>query len=151
MNSKFLFPSIAFILIAIFAIMLIVNPSYEKSLEAKYYYEMGEYKEAYELATEAFELDRYNKMASTVMAQSTISLKYVKYINQAKEYMKIINDIAKQDVVSMGDRAKIKMMSEIMVKSYVKLAPSVVTSKDLVEEAKKYHDDFEKLLEKVNR
>jgi len=151
MSNKIFFPVIAFVLIAILGITLVVNPSYERSLEAKYYYEMGEYEDAYELATEAFELDRYNRMASTIMAQSKTSLKYVKYINEAKGYMKQINDMAQNETITMAQRAKIKLMSEIMVKSYVKLAPSVITDSALVQEAKKYYDDFENLLEKVNR
>jgi tetratricopeptide (TPR) repeat protein len=138
-------------MIAILGITLVVNPSYEKSLEAKYYYETGDFKEAYELALEAFELDKYNRMASTIMAQSKTSLKYVRYIDQAKEYMSEINKMANQGSIDISQRAKIKMMSEIMIKSYVKLAPSVITDSYLVEEAKKYHDNFEKLLEKVNR
>ena len=38
----------------------------------------------------------------------------------------------------------------MMISSYIKLAPSVVTDKRLVNQAAKYHKDFEKLLEKVN-
>jgi tetratricopeptide (TPR) repeat protein len=130
-------------------IYFLINPSYEKSIEAKYYYEIGEYEEAYSLANEAFSLDIYNRMAATIMAQSKTSLKYVKYINQAKSYLTEINEMASHKSLSDADRAKMKMMSEIMVDSYVKLAPSIITDKVLVQEAKKYHDDFEKLLEKV--
>jgi len=132
-------------------IYFLVNPSYEKSLEAKYYYETGSYEKAYELAKEAFSMDVYNRMASTIMAQSQTSLKYVKYIQQAKEYMRSINEIAAKKSISDADRAKMKLMSEVMVDSYVKLAPSVVTDKALVQEAAEYHKSFEKLLEKVNR
>jgi len=129
----------------------LLNPSYEKSLEAKYYYKMGEYDRAYTLASEAFGLDVYNRMASTIMAQSTTSLKYVKYIEQAKKYLAMINIMARQESLSDADRAKIKIMSEIMVDSFVKLAPSIITDKELVSHAAKYHDDFEKFLEKVTR
>jgi hypothetical protein len=90
-------------------------------------------------------------MASTIMAQSKTSMKYVEYINQAKDYMAQINTIASQDNITDGQRAKIKMMSEIVVDSYIKLAPSVITDHDLVKEAAEYHRNFEKLLEKVNR
>ena len=127
----------------------LLNPSYEKSIEAKYYYEVGEYNRAYTLANEAFSMDVYNRMASTIMAQSKTSLKYVKYIDQAKTFLAEINAMAKKESLSDGDRAKIKMMSEIMVDSFVKLAPSIITDKELVARAAKYHDDFEKLLEKV--
>jgi hypothetical protein len=151
MNVKILFPAIAVGLLLFMGIYFVVNPSYEKSIEAKYHYEMGNYKEAYELANEAFAMDVYNRMASTIMAQSKTSIKYVEYINQAKDYMAQINAMASQDNISDGQRAKIKVMSQIVVDSYVKLAPSVITDNDLVKEAAKYHSYFEKLLEKVDR
>lgn len=151
MKSKYLFPSIALGLVLFMAVYFLLNPSYEKSIEAKYYYAIGEYEEAYSLANEAFSMDVYNRMASTIMAQSKTSLKYVAYIKQAKEYLLEINEIAKHDSISNAERARMKLMSEIMLGSYVKLAPSIITDSDLVKEAKKYHDDFELLLEKVTK
>ena len=149
MRTKYLFPLIAFSLVMIMGITFTVNPSYSKSIEAKYYFEIGEYDQAYALASEAFGLDIYNRMAATIMAQSKTSLKYVKYIDQAKSYLKEINEIATHDSLTPSDRAKIKLMSEIVVDGYVKLAPSVITDKALVEEAAKYYNKFEKLLAKV--
>ena len=151
MKAKILFPLIALGLIVAMVIYFLLNPSYEKSLEAKYYYETGQYQKAYELANEAFSMDVYNRMASTIMAQSKTSMKYQKYVNQAKEYLREINAIASKSTLSDADRAKIKMMSEIMVDSYVKLAPSVITDEALVKEAASYYKNFEQLLEKVNR
>ena len=151
MNSKYFFPITAFVLVIIMVIYFLSHPSYEKSLEAKYYYETGQYNKAYKSANEAFSMDLYNRMAATVMAQSKTALKYVKYIDEAKKYMLDINEIANKTTITDADRAKIKMMSEIVVDSYTKLAPSVMTDKSLVNEAKKYHDNFEKLLEKVSR
>ena len=151
MLNKYLFPIIALGLVIFMGLYFLINPSYQKSIEAKYYYEVGDYKEAYSLANEAFSMDVYNRMASTVMAQSKTSLLYVSYIEQAKKYLSQINNIATHDVISDADRARMKLMSEIMVDSYVKLAPSIITDSDLVQQAAKYHDDFEKLLEKVTR
>lgn len=151
MKTRYLFPTIALVLVSIMALYFALNPSYQRSIESKYYYEIGEYEEAYSLANEAFSMDVYNRMASTIMAQSNTSLKYVKYIKEAKEYLLEINKIAQNESISDAQRAKIKIMSEIMVDSYVKLAPSIITSSELVNEAKKYHDDFEILLEKVTR
>jgi tRNA U34 5-carboxymethylaminomethyl modifying enzyme MnmG/GidA len=149
MNVKsLLFFALSFIFAMV--VYFVLNPSYEKSLEAKYYYEIGDYTEAYTRASEAFSQDQYNRMASTIMAQSKIAMKYTKYINQAKEYMQEINAMATQETLSDADRAKIKMMSEIMVKSYKKLAPSVITDEALTQEALQYYKDFENLLEKVN-
>jgi tetratricopeptide (TPR) repeat protein len=152
MNTKILFPAIAAFLLAIMSVYFIANPSYRKSIEAKYYFEIGDYKEAYSLANEAFSIDVYNRMASTIMAQSKTSLKYVEYIETAKEYMKQINEIAKsKENISDAQKAKIRLMSQIMVESYVKLAPSIITDSDLVEEAARYYKNFEKLLEKVSQ
>ncbi|MDY0232391.1 MAG: hypothetical protein RBS11_00035 [Sulfurimonas sp.] len=133
------------------ALYFLINPSYEKSLKAKYYYEIGEYKEALFYAKEAFSMDIYNRMASTVMAQSITSLKYVSYIEDARAYMQDINKIATHEVISNADRAKIRTICEIMISSYKKLAPSVVTDENLVNQAATYNKDFEKLLEKVNK
>jgi tetratricopeptide (TPR) repeat protein len=151
MSTKILFPAIAGSLLAIMAVYFIINPSYRKSIEAKYYFEIGKYDEAYVLANEAFSLDLYNRMASTIMAQSKTSLKYLKYVNQAKDYMKQIDKIAQAKTISDASKAKIKMMSKIMVDSYIKLAPSIITDKELVDEAATYYKNFEQLLEKVDR
>jgi len=151
MNSKLLFPLFAFSLILVMGIYFLINPSYQRSIEAKYYYETGDYKEAYTLAQEAFSLDVYNRMASTIMAQSKTSLKYVEYIQEAELYMSQVNEIAQKDLITKADRAKMRIMSEIIVKSYVKLAPSVITDTELVKEAAKQHKNFEILLEKVTR
>ena len=151
MKTKFLFPVVALLLIVVMGAYFLINPSYGKSLEAKYYYETGDYTKAYELAKEAFSLDIYNRMASTIMAQSKTSMKYKKYVDEAKKYMADINEIAAGKSISDANRAKIKMMCEIMIDSYVKLAPSVITDKDLVQEAAMYYKNFENLLEKVNQ
>jgi len=151
MKTRFIFPGIALLLVTIMAVYFLLNPSYEKSIEAKYYYEMGDYKEAYSLATEAFSMDVYNRMASTIMAQSKTSMKYTKYIKEAKAYLEIINKIAEKDVISNADRARIRIMSEIVIDSYIKLAPSIITNEKLIHEAAKYYKDFESLLEKVNK
>jgi len=129
MNAKII---ILILTILILSIMVYTNPSYEKSIQAKYYYEMGEYKSAYKLAKESFALDSYNRMAATIMAGSKTALKYVNYINDAKKYIRNIGEIATHDDISDADKAKIKLVCEIMIDSYVKLAPSVVTDEELV-------------------
>jgi tetratricopeptide (TPR) repeat protein len=151
MKAKLFFPLTALVLIAAMFLYFLMNPSYEKSLEAKYYYEVKNYQKAYELANEAFKMDIYNRMASTIMAQSQRSMKYQKYVHNAKQYLQEINAIAAKPTISDSDRAKMRMMSEIMVDSYKKLAPTVITDDALVQEANEYYKNFEKLLEKVNR
>ncbi len=151
MKTKLLFPFVAVFLVLTMVIYFLTHPSYDKSLRAKYYYEIGDYQEAYSLAKEAFSLDLYNRMASTIMTQSQISLKYVAYIKMGEKYMKEIDKIANQEVISDADKAKIRLICEIMMSSYIKLAPSVITDEELVKQTAKYHDDFEKLFEKVTR
>ncbi|MEA2098530.1 MAG: hypothetical protein U9P72_00195 [Campylobacterota bacterium] len=151
MTSKIILFSFAISALLIMGIYFISSPSYEKSIQAKYYYEIGEYKEAYTLARESFSLNQYNRMASTVMAQSKISLEYILFIEEAKKYMDDINQIATNDIISSADKSKIRMMCEIIIGSYIKLAPSVVTDTNLTKSAAKYNSMFEKLLEKVNK
>ena len=103
------------------------------------------------LAKESFSMDLYNRMASTIMAQSITALKYTSYIESGRKYMVTINVMATQKSISDADKAKIRMMCEIMIAEYTKLAPSVITDSALVEEAAMHHDKFEKLLEKVTR
>lgn len=150
MSIKIIIPIFAMVLVTIMSIYFTINPSYQKSVQAKYYYEIGDYKEAYSLAKEAFGLDLYNRMAATIMAQSTTSLKYVDYINDAKKYIKDIGEIAQHETISKADKAKIRLVCQIMLSSYIKLAPSVITDEELVAEAAQFHSKFEKLLEKVN-
>jgi len=151
MSNKVLLPLVALGLILFMGVYFLVNSSYQKSIQSKYYFETGEYKEALILAKEAFSLDVYNRMASTVMAQSITALKYVSYVDMGRDYMSKINEIAAKDEILDADRAKIRIICEIMIDSYVKLAPSVITDDKLVASAAEYHDKFEKLLEKVTR
>jgi tetratricopeptide (TPR) repeat protein len=129
----------------------LANPSYEKSIRAKYYYEMDDYKQALTLAKEAFSEDVYNRMASTIMAQSITSLKYVSYIEDAKRYKKELDAIAQHESITKADKAKIRLICGIMIDSYKKLAPSVITKQHLVDEAANYYKEFENLFEKVNQ
>lgn len=151
MNIKVVIVLFSLLTLMFMGLYFFFNPSYQKSLQAKYYYELGEYDEAYSHAKEAFGLDLYNRMAATIMAQSKTSLKYVNYINDAKKYMNQINDIVNQDDIKDSDKAKIRLICEIMISSYIKLAPSVITDKELVENAAYYYAGFEQLLEKVDR
>ena len=140
---------VAVVFMVLMAAYFILNLSYEKSLKAKYYYKMGDYKYALTLAEDAFNMDLYNRMAATIMTQSKASLKYVSYNEDAKKYMQEINTIASQEFIADADKAKIRTMATIVVSSYKKLAPSTVIAADLKDEALKHYNDFEDLLEKV--
>ena len=151
MKNRVVLFSFAIVVFLVMALSFLINPSYQKSIEAKYYYEIGSYKSAYSLANEAFSMDVYNRMASTIMAQSKTSLKYVAYLNDAKKYIKEIDSMAAEGGITDAQRAKIKIMCNIMIDSYPKLAPSVITNERLVQDAQKYFNKFEKILEKVDR
>ena len=140
---------IALLFIAAMVLYFATHPSYEMSLQAKFYYETGNYKQAHRLAKKAFELDPYNKMAATVMTQSQYSLRYVNYIEEAKRYIKEIEALIGDGEIDKAKKAKIRTIAEIMVASYKKLAPSVVVERELIKEAKEYHAQFEKLLEQI--
>lgn len=150
MKIKYTFSLFALLFFGSMILFFATNPSYEKSLRAKYYYEMGEYKSALELAKEAFSIDVYNRMASTIMAQSITSLKYTAYIEDAHKYMREIDEIATHEYIVDSDKAKIRTICHIMLSVYVKLAPSVVTDDELVQKAARYNKKFEQLLEKVD-
>ncbi len=128
------------------ALFFIFSPSYQKSLEAKWYYTFDHYEEAYKLASEAYELDKYNKMAFTVMQQSKRSSEILKYINEAVEYKKKIEEIAKGELDN-AKRVKIKLICEIMIAKYAKLSPTRLTDKELIEESTKARDWFQKILD----
>lgn len=151
MNVKVLFPVILIGFLVIMGGYFLANPSYEKSLRAKYYYEIGDYKEALSLAKEAFSEDIYNRMAATVMAQSLTAMKYVTYLEDAKKYKKELDAIALHETITQADKAKIRLICSIMTSSYKKLAPSVITDKKLVEDAAQYNKEFENLFEKVTQ
>ena len=142
---------IALLFISAMMLYFWFNPSYEHSLEAKFYYETGEYDKAYRLAKEAFSIDPYNKMAATIMTQSQYALRYVRYIEDAKRYIKEIEAIVQEGEIDESKRAKIRTIADIMIKSYKKLAPSVVVDKKLIQKAKEYYDKFTQLLQKAHR
>jgi hypothetical protein len=151
MSTKTIFMLVALSLISVMGIYFLINPSYQKSIQAKYFFETGNYKEALVLAKEAFAIDVYNRMASTIMAQSVTALKYASYIEMGKKYMAQINSIATHENISDADKAKMRIMCEVMIAEYIKLAPSVITDEELVQETADYHQKFEQLLEKVTR
>ncbi len=143
---------VTFILIfsAIIGIFLYSSSSsYRKSLEAKYKYMVGDYKEAMKLAREAFDEDPYNRMAISILAQSKISIKLADYIDDAKKYMKKIKQITKQKSISPADKAKIRMMCEVVIGRYDRLSPTVMTDKSLVDEATRYYQEFKKIYDEL--
>ena len=125
------------------------NPSYEKSIEAKLYYSIGNYEKAYTLSSEAFELEPYNRMANSVMVQSQYALRYVNYNNEAKQYLSIIRTYADQEKITLAEQMRIKMMCDIMIEKHEKMQPTILIDEALVIESQKYYEQFVKLHERI--
>ncbi len=141
----------------VFSVLLIVlflfgfTDSYRYSLEAKVKYTLGNYKEAMSLAKRAYELDPYNKMSFSILTQSKISMKFLDYIEDSKKYLKKVDAISKKVNLDDKDTIKIKMICEVMIGRFKKLAPTVLTPKELVEKSKKYYEEFKQIDESLDR
>jgi len=141
----------ATLLLVLFFGYFLLSDSYEQSLEARLYFAMGEYDKAYERAYAAHEIEPYNKMAATMMAQSKIAREYEAYNKQAKTFYATIVASTKTGVIDDAQKARIKMMSEIVIESYSKLAPSVMTPDDLVEQSRYYYEQFTQLNHQLSK
>lgn len=145
MRSRLVYLLLALSLLAAMAIFALTNPSYEKALEARWQYFMGNYDEAYRIAKEAYELDRYNRMAFTVMTQTEVAKRYLDYIREGERYLDLIEDVANHPPIGEADRVRIKIMCEVMMGKYEKLSPTKLTDRDLVERAEEIYKKFESL------
>lgn len=121
------------------------NPSYQLSLEAKYYYAMSDYEKAYDLSSEAYEMEQYNRMARSIMVQSKYALRYVHYNQEAQEYLDKIRSYASQEKISLAEQMRIKMMCDIMIDKHDKMQPTILIDKDLVRESRENYKKFKKL------
>jgi hypothetical protein len=136
-------------LLLIMGAYFLFNPSYQKSLQAKYYYSTGDYHKAYVLSSEAFSLDSYNRMANTVMVQSKYALRYVDYNKEAQEYLGVISSYAKQETITLAEQMRIKMMCDIMIDKHQKMQPTILIDKALVKQSLIYYEQFVDLNEKL--
>ncbi|WP_353661847.1 hypothetical protein [Hydrogenimonas sp. SS33] len=142
MGSKFTYLLLALLLLGGMALFAWTNPSYQKAFEAKWHYFMGEYDEAYRLAKEAYRLDPYNRMALTVMTRTERAEKYLAYIRDGLRYLHAIETIADRSPVSEADRARIKMMCEVMLGRYENLAATPLGDEELAERARDIYTKF---------
>lgn len=149
MQSKQWYAFIALLLLVVMAIYFYLHPSYRLSLEAKIFYTIKEYENAYEVASSAYELNHYNNMAFTIMVQSKNALRHEAYIKRAKEYYERIEQISAKDTVSSADKIRIKMLCEVILAEYKKLNPTRLTDKELVQEAKQQNDRFQTLYDSI--
>ena len=128
---------IFFFVLVVFGIFLyyFFSDSYRYSLEAKAYYEMGNYQKAYKLANDAYKLDKYNRMAFTIVTQSKIAIDWEKFIKESEEYFNQIDKISNKETITKADKIKIKMMLEIIMGEYKNLKHSKLLNKDLEDSA----------------
>jgi len=126
-----------------------LNTSYRLSLEAKYFFQKGDYKKAEVLAKEAYNLEPYNRMAFSIYTQSKIAKEWQNYIDYSEKYFKRIEEIANQDTISKKDKEKIKIMLEIIIDGHKTLKPSLLLPKELKEKADKIYLKGKKLYEQV--
>jgi len=133
MKKIFLF---LFIIGLSFFLYYAFNKSYRIALEAKIYYELKDYSKAEELAQESYKLDKYNRLAFTILTQSKIAKIWKIYIKESNEYLMEINSIANKDIITNADKIKIKMMLEIIIGEYKNLPKSKLLNEELKEKAK---------------
>jgi tetratricopeptide (TPR) repeat protein len=126
-----------------------LNDSYRLSLEARYYFEKGDYQTAYKKAKEAYLLDPYNRMAFTVYTQSDIAKQWVGFLNDAEKYFKKIENIANKPVLTDKERQRVKIMLEILLDEYKNLKPSLLISDKLKKKAEKQYEKAKEIYEKV--
>jgi len=136
-------------ILVISGIYFTYNSSYQDSFQARFYYFVGNYKKAHELAQEAYRQDQYNKMAATVLAQSKIALEYANFIQLGSRYLKKIEKISVKKSYSSDDKIRIKMMCQIVLGEYKKLSPTKLTNQDLIENSKKVNDKFAQLYKEL--
>ena len=146
---KKLFTSILIFVVGIGLFLFGFSDSYKLSLDARIKYFMGEYKEARSLAKEAFELDPYNKMAFSILAQSKISARLLDYIEDSKRYLKKIDELSMKGNFSEADKIKIKFYCEIQLEKYDKLSPTIMTDKELYEACTVQYEKFKKIHEEL--
>lgn len=146
---KKLFTTILIFVLGIGLFLFAFSDSYKLSLKARMKYFTGEYKEARVLAKEAFELDPYNKMAFSILAQSKISAKLLDYIEDSKRYLKKIETLSAKGNFSEADKIKIKFYCEIQLAKYDKLAPTVMTDRELYEACTAEYKKFKKIHEEL--
>ncbi len=149
MKAKIYIIIFALLIGVLFTFYIIFDESYQKSLEARFFYVLKDYNSSYKLAKESYELDKYNKMAFTILTQSQNSLKYIDYINEGSSYLKDIESFIKKTHIDKADNIRIKFRCEIMIDSYKALPKSDLIDDELIKQAKAIHERFIKMYQEL--
>jgi tetratricopeptide (TPR) repeat protein len=144
------FVHIILVLIVASIVYIYLNPSYKLSMEARFYFSLEDYEEAYHLSDEALRLAEYNNMAFHIKNRSQLALEVVNFNKEADEFEKKVIEIIKhQGDLTKGEKVRLKMMSDIVISKYEKLSLNLVDSETLKERAKIYYERFKKLNEQA--
>lgn len=135
--------------IALSFLFLMINPSYQKSIESRFLLFNEEYEEAFRAAKESLIADPYNKMAITVLNRAGSEIEYMRYIEQSKDYMGQIVTIADSKNITRADKLRVKQMCKYMIERYDILKNSRQASKERQEEAFGYFLRFKEIYEEV--
>lgn len=145
MNTK-IAVFIAFVLLVIG--YYVFNPSYSKSILARYYFMNGDYNKSLSLAKESFALNNYNKMAMTLITQSKENIRWKKFILEAKEYLIKARLLSQQKTITRADRNEIKISTQIVFGEYQKLRKkSPLVDDKLKREATYLYEQFRTIYE----
>ena len=140
MKSKFsLIIAALFIIFA--AIFFGANKPYRLAFEAKFYYQTGDFKKAFELSSEAMRLDAYNKMAATLVNQSRNSLKFRSYLDDGERYASMIKKMSLAQILP-ADKKRILLMCDVMIEGYGELPNSPLVGRELKNDAKNMKENF---------
>ncbi len=146
---KAVFTTVTLFVVGMLLFFFGFSDSYKYSMEARVKYFMGDYAKARELAKKAFDLDPYNKMAFSILAQSKISAQMADYVKEADKYLQKIEALTDKPDFSQRDKLKIKMITEVMMEKYNKLNPTVLTDKELYAECIKRYEKFKTIHERL--
>ena len=147
---------IFFIILSIFFVISIffyytLDKSYSLSSEAKAAFKNKDYDLAYNLSSKAYEINQYNRMAFTLMIQSKETKKWKQFIKQAQKYMKFIdNVVTNSKTIKNSDKARIKMIKEIIESDYKKLNfKNSFIDNELKKESKKLYSNIIVVSQKI--
>ncbi len=151
MRSKPLWLTLPLLMLAALGLFAWLNPSYRMAFEAKWFYLTGDYENAYRLAFEAYEMDRYNRMALTVVQQTKVARKYLSYVKEGEAFLRRIEKMVDGGALGRADRARIAMMCEVMLDRYKTLSATPLTDKALVGRAAKVREEFATLYRSLSK
>lgn len=146
---KVIFTSLTLFVVGMLLFFFGFTDSYKYSIEARVKYFMGDYDQARILAKKAFDLDPYNKMAFSILAQSKISAEMADYVQEADKYLQKIEALTNKPDFTDRDKLKIKMITEIMIEKFNKLNPTVLTDKELYAECIRRYEKFKTIHERL--